>query len=72
MNLNTLYLAEGQKGLNRLASLVGCNPKYLWQCANGRREPSPEMARKLVAADARLSIEEIFESPPLGKTKEAA
>lgn len=60
MNLHDLYAADGRPGLIHLAGVVGCNPKYLWQCATGRREPSPDLARKLVAADGRLTIQEIY------------
>lgn len=45
-----------------LAAKVGCNPKYLYQCATqwrGKR-PSPELARTLVAADPRLTLEELL------------
>lgn len=60
MNLQDLFAAEGRQGLIKLAEKVGCHHKYLWQCATGRREPSPDLARKLVASDSRLSIEAIY------------
>jgi hypothetical protein len=43
-----------------LAAKVGCNPKYLYQCASGRRRASPDLARALVAADPRLTLEGVL------------
>lgn len=60
MNLRDVYKAEGRQGLIRLADKAGTDPKYLYHCATGRREPSPNMARRLVAADSRLTLEAIY------------
>jgi transcriptional regulator with XRE-family HTH domain len=60
MNLQNVYEKEGRKGLVRIAEKVGANPSYLWQIATNRREPSPELARKLVAVDRRLTLADIF------------
>jgi len=57
MNLYNLYKADGFKGLCRLAEAVGRNPKYLYQCATGRKTPSAELVVKLVKADRRLTRE---------------
>jgi len=59
MNLYDLYTQDGFKGLRRLADVVGMNPKYLYQCATGRRTPSAEVAVKLVKADRRLTREDL-------------
>lgn len=59
MNLNSIYKAEKFAGLKRLADMVDANPKFLWQCATGRRTPSPLMAARLCAADKRLSLDEL-------------
>lgn len=67
MNLTDIFETEGRQGLIKLAEKVGCNHKFLWQCASGRREPSPNMARRLVEADPRLTIEAIYSA-----SKEAA
>jgi hypothetical protein len=44
-----------------LAQAVGCNPIYLHQLATRFRnkKPSPELCRRLVAADRRLTLEEL-------------
>ena len=60
MNLKHVYEKEGRKGLVRLAQKIPCNPSYLWQIATDRREPSPELARKLIAVDKRLKLADIF------------
>lgn len=60
MNLTDLYLAEGYAALTRLAQQVGANPKYLYQCATGRRRPSPELAFRLIGAEPRLQFEEMY------------
>lgn len=60
MRLEDLPPAERDK----LADEVGCNRKYLYQLAAGvvdsktgqARKPSPDLCRKLVAADARLDL----------------
>jgi hypothetical protein len=56
----TIYQAEGSGWLNRLAEVSGINRKYLYQCATGRRQPSPEYARRMIAADNRLTLDEIY------------
>lgn len=55
MVLSDLSAAER----SALAAKVGCSAKYLYQCARfwrGKR-PSPELARELVAAEPRLTLE---------------
>lgn len=60
MNLTDLYRAEGNAALVRLARAVGANPKYLYQCATGRRRPSPELAFRLVDVEPRLNFEAMY------------
>lgn len=60
MNIADLYKSDGFAGLTRLARKVGASPKYLYQCATGRRMPSPALAWKLVEAEPRLSFEELY------------
>ena len=52
-----------------LATKAGTDPVYLWQCATGRRTPSPRLAAKLIKADGRLSLDSIYGTP---KSKRAA
>lgn len=59
MNLHDIYKAEKFAGLKRIATATGANPKFLWQCATGRRSLSPMMAERLCAADPRLTLEDI-------------
>lgn len=60
MNLTDLYQSEGYAAITRLAQRVGANPKYLYQCATGRRRPSPELAFKLIDAEPRLQFEAMY------------
>lgn len=43
-----------------LAAKVGCSHKYLYQCATGRRRASPDLARTIVEADPRLTLEGVL------------
>lgn len=43
-----------------LALTVGANPMYLWQCGKGLRTPSLKLAKKLIDADKRLTIESLL------------
>ncbi len=60
MDLKDIYDKEGIAGLTSIADTVGCSAKYLYQCATERRCPSPAMARKLIAADSRLSFDDMY------------
>lgn len=60
MSPSTLYRQEGSDWLNRLAEATGINRKYLYQCATGRRQPSPEYAKRMIAADNRLTLDGIY------------
>lgn len=60
MNLADLYQADGMAALTRLAKQVGANPKYLYQCATGRRRPSPELAFRLIECEPRLVFEDLY------------
>ena len=57
MDLKTLFeeLSPGEKIL--LSQRVPANLNYLFQISGGHRKPSPAMARRLVAADPRLTLE---------------
>lgn len=57
MNLKTLREAHGKEAWIELARRAGTSEKYIYQCAEGHRSPSPRLARKLVAADRRLTLE---------------
>ena len=62
MNLKQIYDLEGSAGMKRLADATGAHHQYLWQCAHrwrGKR-PSPELALRLVEADPRLTLDEIY------------
>lgn len=60
MDLTEIYKSEGFKGLSKLAEQADCNPKYLYQCATGRKTPSTRLAKRLVECDSRLSFEALF------------
>jgi len=60
MNLQDLYAIEGAAFLNALHKATGINRQYLYQCATGRRQPSPRYALLLVRADGRLSLDAIY------------
>lgn len=42
-----------------LAKKVKKNEVYIYQCSTGFRNPSAKLARNLVAADPRLTLEEL-------------
>lgn len=52
---------------NRLAAAVGCSPKYLYQVATGvidmktgkSRQMGPELCRRIVEAEPRLTLHEL-------------
>ena len=52
-----IYKREGPSVLSVLHEKTGANKKYLYQIAVGIRRPSPALARKLVVADGRLTLE---------------
>ncbi len=67
MNLFDIYQEGGRKALNRLAEAVGSDGAYLWQCATrwsskgGKpKEPSAVLARKLIKADPRLTMDDLY------------
>lgn len=62
MDMQTIYEKEGAEWLNRLHGATGINRQYLYQCATGRRRPSPDYAVKLVQADDRLTLDGIYSS----------
>lgn len=75
MNLADIYRLHGQAGLTRLAHRVGASPKYLYQCATGRRRPSPELAFLLIECEPRLVFEELYRDakvPPAAHPETAA
>ena len=70
MNLSDIYAEERFHGLSVLAEKVGANAKFLYQCATGRRRPSPEMGWRLVDADPRLKFEDLYRD--FGRPKRGA
>lgn len=60
MNLRQLHDREGRGFFVVLAKKVGTVPAYISQCANGVRKPSPQMAKRLAAADRRLKLEDLL------------
>lgn len=60
MNLADFYHTEGAAFLNRLHQDTGISRPYLYQLATGVRCPSPRMAWRLIEAEPRLTIDEIF------------
>lgn len=43
-----------------LADRAGTNPVYLYQCGAGLRQPSPDLAKRLMRAEPRLTWESIY------------
>lgn len=62
MNLHDIYQEGGFAALRRLAEATGSDPQYLWQCATRWRgkQPSLRLARALIAADPRLTLDAIY------------
>lgn len=71
MSFHDLYKAEGAALLNKLAAATGANRKYLYQCAVGIKTPSPDLARRLGIADARLTFDAIYARPTVASTQQA-
>lgn len=61
MTLRELLLALPMGDRQKLATEAGTTPGYLRKLAYGQCLPSGELAKKLVAADARLSYADLFE-----------
>lgn len=75
MNLSDIHRLDGPAGLRRLADATGTIEKYLYQCATGRKTPSPALAKALVAADPRLTLDDIYAdvgAPVAATEREAA
>jgi hypothetical protein len=64
VNISDLYREEGYSALVSLAARAGVNPKYLYQCASGRRALSRDMIRRLIQVDQRLTLEAMFAMSP--------
>lgn len=58
--LRHLVECEGRGVLDQMHVRTGINRKYLYQLATNRRRPSADMAKRLVEADPRLTIEELL------------
>jgi hypothetical protein len=66
MNLHDLYQSGGVAALRKLADDADSDAQYLYQLATqwrGKR-PSPNLARRLIEADDRLTLEELLFPPP--------
>lgn len=62
MNLSDIYMEGGYEALKKLAESAGTNPQYLRQCATRWRgkKPSPALAIRLIAAEPRLKLDDIY------------
>lgn len=76
MNLRDLYEEGGFAALKVLAKAADTDPQYLRQCALGwrKKRPSPELAWRLIEADPRLTLEDLYRSsaPSSGPSPKAA
>jgi hypothetical protein len=66
LSLRDIYQEGGFSALKRLAEASGADAQYLRQCATGwrGRQPSPRLAKRLIAADPRLSLEALYAVAP--------
>lgn len=80
-SLADIYREEGRPALKRLAEAAGTDPEYLYQIAvsfrgdrASPRRPSPDLARRLMAADSRLTWDSFYsvESDPPAPQDRAA
>lgn len=77
--MNLAIYIEDMERRRVLAAYLGTSPTYLWQIANGwrNRKPSPDFARRIEEATARLgpetvTKEELIFGPAPAKEGEAA
>lgn len=56
MDLKTYFRATKPEEREPLAKACDTSVEYLRLCANGHRRIGPELARKLVAAEPRLTL----------------
>jgi transcriptional regulator with XRE-family HTH domain len=60
MNLNQ-FLDQSDRSLRDIAKSFGISVSYLSEIKDGKKEPSPRVARKIVAGTAGMvSFEEVF------------
>ena len=57
MNLKEFYKIAKRPERERLAKLCGTSLQYLDLIKRGVRDPGPELARKLVMAEPRLTLQ---------------
>ncbi len=73
MTLFEVYESGGRKALAALAKAAGTDTTYLYQLATGWRgkRPSPDLCKRLIAADPRLSYEDLLDHERLRSTEAA-
>jgi hypothetical protein len=59
MKLIDVWTALPPEGKHALAAAADTTYIYMSQCAGGHRKPSVRLCRSLVAADPRLTLEEL-------------
>ncbi len=57
MNIRSLAHEIGWNAVESLGVQAGTRPSYMHQIAGGHRQPSPELCRRLVALEPRLSLQ---------------
>lgn len=61
MNLRKYWMLYGKDGLQRLADATGTTLSYLRQLSWGYRNPSPDLAQRLVeAANGELTLDAVL------------
>lgn len=59
MNLPTLFKILTPPEREALALACDASSEYLRMCANGWRKPGPELCKRLVAQEPRLTLEDL-------------
>lgn len=59
MNLRTYFLITKPVEREAFAKAVDAKKNYLYNCSIGKRQPGPELCKRIVAHDSRFTLAEL-------------
>jgi hypothetical protein len=59
MNLRSYFQTTKVPARKDFAAALGINVDYLYLCSLGKRQPSPDLCKRIVAHDPRFSLAEL-------------